>query len=190
MANIKVVLKGLMLTQVQTRNVFYFDTTTEQPQYWESDITDYLLALWAEVTMYISPLWAGYAYEVYEWVTPSWEPRFVENITLAGTDTTGELLPTQMAAVALALTTHLKTRGRKAIAGFCTDALVDGVLVSGAISALIGFAAAYVTRVTGSTGDLVPGTWSRKTNTFHPFISGIADTIMGTMRRRKIGVGI
>lgn len=190
MANIKVVLKGLMLAQVQTRNVFYFDTTTEGPQFWEADITDYLQVLWATVIDYISPLWAGYAYEVYTWVAPSWTPTFVENITLVGGDTLGELLPTQMAGVVLALTNHLKTRGRKAIAGFCTDALVDGVLVSGAISALIAFAAAYITRVTGSTGDLVPGTWSRKTNTFHPFISGIADTIMGTMRRRKIGVGI
>lgn len=190
MSYIKVVLKGLMLTQVQTRNVFYFDTTTEGPQYWEDDITTYLGALWAEVVNYVSPLWAGYAYEVYTWVAPSWTPTFVHNISLVGVDVIGEILPTQMAAVALALTTHLKTRGRKAIAGFCTDALVDGVLISGAISSLIGFAAAYVTRITGSTGDLVPGTWSRKTSTFYPFISGIANTVMGTMRRRKIGVGI
>lgn len=190
MSYIKVVLKGLMLAQVQTRNVFYFDTTTEGPQYWEADITDYLNVLWSAVLPYISPLWAGYGYDVYTWVAPSWVPTFTENIPLVGADVIGELLPTQMAGVVLALTNHLKTRGRKAIAGFCTDALLDGVLVSGAISALILYAAAYITRVTGSTGDLVPGTWSRKTNTFYPFISGIAATILGTMRRRKIGVGI
>lgn len=190
MSYIKVVLKGLMLSQVQTRNVFYFDTTTEGPQYWETDITGYLNDVWSPIEQFISPLWAGYAYDVYTWVAPSWTPTFTENIGLVGQDIIGELLPTQMAGVILALTNHLKTRGRKAFAGFCTDALVDGVLVSGAISALIACAAAYITRVTGSTGDLVPGTWSRKTNTFHPFISGIADTILGTMRRRKIGVGI
>jgi len=112
-----------------------------------------------------------------------------ELITLNGIDETS-ILPPQMAAVILGLTSNIKTRGRKALAGICVDGILNGEPTAALLVALTIGVAGYITRLPGATGDVIPGTWSRKTNVFHPFISGIADVLLGTMRRRKPGVGI
>ncbi len=190
MSYFKAVLKGNLAGAAQTRNVFYFDGTTEGDQYIPADIELYIDTLWAPVQQLISLIWECYEIEVFKWVPTHWEHFAVIPYTAASGVAVDDAFPNQMAAVILGITSALKTRGRKAIAGFVDTSAVAGLLTGGALIQLALAMSIYVSHLHGSTGDLVPGTWTRATNTFHPFIGGVADAILGTMRRRKPGIGI
>jgi hypothetical protein len=53
---------------------------------------------------------------------------------------------------------------------------------------LVTAATAYITTIGGGGVNLIPGVVD-KNHVFHAFTSGVVDTLLGSMRRRKIGVG-
>lgn len=126
-------------------------------------------------------------YDVYKWIAPNWS--YLGSITKGKTGTEpSEALPNQMAAVLIGKVLGRRGFGRKFFAGFGEGMQDAGSLAATAIASLVNCALAYVSpRVTGGVS-LTPGVVDKDHN-FHAFTSGVVDTILGTMRRRKIGVG-
>jgi hypothetical protein len=83
-----------------------------------------------------------------------------------------------------------RARGRKFLMGFVETAATASTLVTGAVVDLVGAVAEYISQVVVSTGNnLAPGVPDADSNYFRLFSDGIANTIVGTMRSRKPGVG-
>jgi hypothetical protein len=63
-------------------------------------------------------------------------------------------------------------------------------MVVGVAEALASLLAAYLTPFEGiGGGTITPGVLD-KNESFRPFVSGLVSSVLGTMRRRKPGVGI
>lgn len=125
--------------------------------------------------------------------TEIWEvKRFVGTIepSITFAETT-DMLPHQCCPVLVANTARPKTRGRKSLAGYCEADNVMGDISAGALSHLATALGQYLADETISAGnDLIVGVPSTVTGTFWPFTDGVVNTIFGTQRRRKAGVGI
>lgn len=127
--------------------------------------------------------------EFYKRDSGHWVPLDVVPSTSSGL-ATGEQLPNQVAAVLVAPTNILKVRGRKFIAGLSVSAMNGGRWSSGVMAILADMLATYINTYAGPYNDIYPGLWSTKSNTFFPFTSGYVDSVPGSQRRRKIGVGV
>jgi hypothetical protein len=107
----------------------------------------------------------------------------------AGT-TSGDCLPAQVAAAMTMYTAVKRTFSRKFWAGLSESTQAGGILTSGAVTILTDIAGHWLADYTGGDAVVyVPGLWS-KNNTFVPFIQGVVNEILGTMVRRKPGIGI
>jgi len=105
------------------------------------------------------------------------------------TNTDG-IFPNAVAGTVVAKTARPKTNGRKAIPGLVGTAALDNNLVAGALADLVDFAADYIDPELVSTiGELVPGVVRVGYDVFRPFVSAAANSILGSMRTRKPGVG-
>jgi hypothetical protein len=184
----KCVLKGDLLGQ-QIRNIFHFKF--DDPA--GVNLPDGLFAsYWGGFTTPLTNLtvvamvYSGY--DRYKWSGTSWE--FEKYVTYSVTGgSSGDALPNQVAAVMLGKVVGRRGFGRKFWSGISEVQQVSGSLVAGAIGHLVNLAAAYIAPQTSGALVLTPGVWD-KTNQFHGFTSAVVDVLLGTMRRRKIGVGL
>jgi len=129
-----------------------------------------------------------------EWdaVNSVWETtRLVGLFEQAVTFTSvAELLPFQSAPVIVGNTARPKSRGRKFIPGFTENAQVATELISGALTNLGTSLNVYLADESISAGnELIVGVASTVTGTFLPFTDGAVNSLLGTQRRRKPGVG-
>lgn len=105
------------------------------------------------------------------------------------TDTTGHL-PLQIAPVLIANTLRPKTRGRKFLPGFCEDTTTGSGLETAVMTALGLALNNYLADETVVGANVLsPGVPSVVTGTFWDFTDGLVDSVVGTQRRRKPGVG-
>ena len=122
-----------------------------------------------------------------------WEvDRFIGQIepSITFAETT-EMLPHAVCPVLVANTARPKTRGRKSIPGFCEADNDMGDVSAGALAHLATALAQYLADETISSGnDLLVGVASTVTGTFWEFTDGHVDSLFGSQRRRKPGVGI
>lgn len=130
-----------------------------------------------------------------EWdaINEIWEVvRYVGEIepSITFAETT-DMLPHAVCPVLVANTARPKTRGRKSIPGFCELAQDMGDVSAGALAHLATALAQYLADETLSAGnDLIVGVASTVDGVFYPFTDGHVDTVYGSQRRRKPGVGI
>ena len=106
-----------------------------------------------------------------------------------GTQSSGKV-PNHTAVVLIGKALGLRKMGRKFISGL-NEAYVEGNTVTSTFLAdLATVLLAYITPVTGvGTADLTPGIVD-KAGVFHPYVGGFVSAYLGTMRRRKPGIGI
>lgn len=103
---------------------------------------------------------------------------------------TDDLMPNQMAAVLRGNTTRPTSFGRKFLMGLVETAATGGDLTSSVLTSLATTLANYLADETVSgTSVLSPGVPRKGVNTFLPFSDGVINSIMGTQRRRKPGIG-
>jgi len=97
----------------------------------------------------------------------------------------------QVAPVCRFLTNVLGSQGRKFLAGYTTAAHSSrGLLTAGALANMIEFISAILPGVSiGSDADLLPGNWNNVLERFVPWANGVANSLLGTQRRRQIGSG-
>jgi hypothetical protein len=122
-----------------------------------------------------------------KWITTYLVDIFTPSFTHTNTD---DPFPNQIAPVMTGNTFTPASRGRKFLPGFVETAADAGNLVTGAVTALVSATSYYITPVEVSAGNnLVPGVPDEDSSTFWTFRDGSANTIVGTQRRRKPGVG-
>jgi hypothetical protein len=122
-----------------------------------------------------------------EWVTALLLGTGLPSITHTNTD---DAFPNQIAPVLVANTLRPKTRGRKFLMGFVETAANGGDLVTAAVTAMGNALSAYLSDETVSGSNVLsPGVARQGVDSFKEFSDGVANTIVGTQRRRKPGVG-
>ena len=122
-----------------------------------------------------------------KWVVDALVDIFTPSFTHTNTD---DPFPNQIAPVMIGNTYVPKSRGRKFLMGLVETAADAGNLVTGAVTALVAAVAYYISNITVSgTNVLEPGVVDEDANAFLKFKDGIANTIVGTQRRRTPGVG-
>lgn len=184
---IKVVVKGSLLGQ-NIRNIYTFEWTDPLgANVIETDITGYLDDIYTPLLGNLVNDLTFSDYDVYKWVSPNWSYLGSIPWSQVGTDTQ-DPLPNQMAAVILGKVLGRRGFGRKFFAGISEGAQSGGTLIGSLVTTLVGVATAYITPHGGGAIWLTPGVIDSAHN-FHAFTSGVVDVLLGSMRRRKIGVG-
>lgn len=101
-----------------------------------------------------------------------------------------DVFPNQVAPVIVANTARPKSRGRKFFSAFAENSALGSELIGAAITAL-GVSLNHYLADETVAGDnvLVPGVPRESADVFLPFTDGLVNSILGTQRRRKPGVG-
>lgn len=190
--NIKAVAKMLAPGNIDIRNVFHFkylgtgDADSESQQIIDAIEGDY--------ATYIMPhLWDEFTFtgmDVYDLS----QDRLIgsEAFNVAGGRTLAEaaMLPLQVAAVVTASTTVLRSRGRKFLTVVAEDQQGLGVITNATLLGdLAAWAALWITSIATENGRFYPGILIKGGPAFAGFTEVAVRTLLGTMRRRKPGVG-
>lgn len=102
-----------------------------------------------------------------------------------------EAFPNQMSAVVVAPTLAPRVRGRKFLPAFTENTAVAGILSAAAQTALGLFGAGYIDDVDIDVDNLLaPGCAGQSDGSFNKLDSYEVNSVMGTQRRRKPGVGV
>jgi hypothetical protein len=105
-------------------------------------------------------------------------------------EVTGDSLPMQTAAVIRFTTGVARSQGRKFFGGFAEGAQADGgILQAGPLATLAIVAALILDGFSSGSGDCVPGNYSTALTRFAPYAAALINTVMGTQRRRRYGIG-
>lgn len=108
--------------------------------------------------------------------------------TFAGTT---DPIPNQCAAFVVGNTIRPKSKGRIFVFPFTETEQNHGVLISTALTALGNFAAHYILSQGVTTGNvLLSGIVREAANQFYEFLSAEYGDVIGTQRRRRVGIGI
>jgi len=185
----RAILKGTLGETVEIRNMFTCSVTEvgsdDSQTLWGAYMSSLLDAIPPLVVVAVH----YYSYEVQFYSTPNWITLDEVALDEDGTQT-GDVLPFQSALVLIGKAGGLHAIGRKFFSGIAESQQQAGSMVVGVAEALAALLAAYITPFAGlSGGTIVPGVLD-KTGTFRPFVAGYVSSLLGTMRRRKPGVGI
>lgn len=185
----KAVLKGRLLGEVQTRNIFYGQADVVLPDTQTMLAILYISEVLTPIRSYISTLWTAEGVDVYNWVAGEWAFIGTQSWSWNGSSS-ADILPYQVAAVLLGKTLAKRKLGRKFIAGF-TEGASTGASFTGAVLTALGTSAlAYVTAYTSSAGSVWAPGIQTKGGTWYSFTGGAVSSLVGSMRRRKPGLGI
>lgn len=159
-----------------------------------SDIGDWASAMYEELGAYVKDSVVEQLSSVdrVEWVTDEW--KITENL---GTFTPGFTpsavtgpLPNQVSPFIVFKTGRPRTVGRKFMFPFMASDQASGVLVGGAIAALVAFADDAVNDIFLDVANgLVPGVVRVGVDEWWPFTVAIVTDLLGTQRRRRPGYG-
>jgi hypothetical protein len=189
---IKLVWKGLLLSSVETRTMFYYGCDTGAPS------MDDAAALATAVRYGLGyfnthQTTEFHYYEVEAFflnMLGDWITFYVHPETQAGL-AEDDISAFQVAALVSAKTSVFKARGRKFLPGITEASTESGEITDATRTHLLEFLNVYLASVnvpaTGRTW--FPGVVS-KNSVFAPFSSGNVSSFLSTMRRRKPGYGI
>lgn len=185
----RIILKGLLFGSVQTRNMFVGQTQLGIGDTDGSLCFGYLNRLLTPILPYITTSWTGYAMLIQHRVDGEWIDMEESAQTWTGTGT-GDVLPNLVSAVLVAKAVGKRLIGRKFFSGIVESATTANALTGGALAAFAQAAINYFTEFTSVNGGIFGPGIVAKDNSFHAFGSGILSALLGTMRRRKPGLGI
>jgi len=101
----------------------------------------------------------------------------------------GEALPNQCAAFVIGNTARPKSKGRCFVFPFGETSQDHGILVGGALSDLGDFAAQYIADQAIAGDTLQSGIVREATSDWLGFITASFGDVIGTQRRRRVGIG-
>lgn len=185
----RAVLKGSIAGAVQIRNMFTADVEEGDGDppftYW----SEYLDVIFEDIKAYLTTSLTYTSIEAQQFLGGGWITVSEDPIVWTGTGA-GDFLPNLVSVVMVAKCFGRRLMGRKFFSGLIESASNDNSLGSAAFTA---FAAATVDWIAPFTSTglsiLTPGI-KDKTNAFRPFTSGVVSSLLGSMRRRKPGIGI
>lgn len=196
---LKVFLELVLADGTMAQNVFHLRSDFADDQN-DGDVSTavegYLEAIYGELNGYlttdftINPSWLHKT--AWDPVGAEWAVTFLIDIftpSFAHADT-ADPFPNQIAPVIVGNTYEPRSRGRKFLMGFVEDSALAGNLVAAAVVEMAAATVEYISQVVISSGNvLTPGVVDEDANLFRPFRDGAANSIVGTQRRRKPGVG-
>ena len=185
----RAVVNSLIMGVVQVKNMLTCDVVPSGGDTAQVLWDAYLHSIWTPLNTVLATAVASADYEIQnrsagKWVTYDLIP-FVNSGTVGG-----DFLPNAVAAVLIGKAAGSRHVGRKFFSNI-PEASATGNSLSTA--ALVGMAAvllAYITPFTGLGGGVITPGILDKTETFRPFVGGFISSLLGSMRRRKPGVGI
>lgn len=184
------VLKGTLLGTVQTRSMFTYEIASYTDVADENTLVDgYLHSIFDDLVPAICNAWQTTTVEVQRWTSPSWYTLDEHAINVSGTNS-GAPAPNFLSPVFIAKSLGVRKIGRKFIPGVVLSNISQNTLITSVMTQLGTAFLAYITPYT-ETGlpTLTPGILD-KTGTFYAFLGGFVSSLLGTMRRRKPGLGI
>lgn len=185
----RAIVKGHIAGVVATRNMFTGEAEVVAPDDWQDLAGGYVNRFFGHLMPIVSPLWTMETIQVQVLFAGKWEDRseFTNSNNGSGT---GDILPNSVAVVLIGKALGLRRIGRKFIAGVTEANVTGNLLVGTAVAAVADALTDYITLFTTAAGS----TWQPgildKTGTFRSFQSGFVSALLGTMRRRKPGLGI
>jgi hypothetical protein len=185
----RAIMHGTILNAASVRNMF---TSEVIPLGGDTDVVlwdAYLHSVYDPLENIIDSICTFPEYELYERLAGQWVLKAVIPYTFTGTSSSDQV-PNQMALVLVGKALGVRKMGRKFFGGLGTDFVVGNGLDAGSLIQAGVALAGYLTPFTGiGGGTITPGILD-KTEIFHPFVGGLVSAFLGTMRRRKPGVGI
>lgn len=188
-AIIRAILKGHIAGVVATRNMFTGNASLMTPDSYGDLVSGYISRLWGHIGAQFSTIVTFETVEVQEYTAGVWVPYAEYVYGNAGTGS-GDPLPNAVAAVLVGKCGGLLGHGRKFFSGLTEGAVVGNILSTAAVTAFALGIIDYISSYTTAAGSsFAPGIVD-KTGTFHLFITGFVSSLLGSMRRRKPGLGI
>lgn len=185
----RAIFKGTLLNTVQVRNMFTANITEVGGDTSAVLWNTYNLAILADIGDLTGQSMHWYEAEIQTYSAGHWTTNDVVAFDFGGS-VTGDLLPYQAAITFIAKGAGLRQVGRKFIGGVTETMTAGGVLSGTLVTAAAQFLTDWIAPVTGiGGGTLQPGIVD-KTGTFRAFVGGTVSSVLGSMRRRKPGVGI
>jgi hypothetical protein len=186
---LKVVVKGRLLTTIETRNVFYWGMdSTETVQSDADAVADTLDEALSTLLPVLNEAWTCYGYDFYRLNEGWFEPFYAISKALQGEEVV-DMTSFQTAVLATMKTSVKKMIGRKFFPGIDELFTGDGSIMGDAVTAFGAALVALMTPVDNSNKRWYWGT-TGKGSVFAPFTSATVGSILSTMRRRKPGYGI
>lgn len=189
MSIFRAIMDGLAQNSAMVRYVYTLSSNTVGVPP-DAAIQAYLDAMWSTAMLAnVSTSWSNQRVII---ETPSaghWGYVHEFVYSKAGTNAgVNDVLPNQVAAVVVGITAS-RRRGKKFIYGMVEGNQGGGVWSGGLLSALQDFAEAYTTETSVDSTVLTPGVVRSDGTDFLEFNGFRVDSVAGTQRRRKQGVG-
>lgn len=183
------VLAGTLANVVQVRTMWTCEVIPLGGDTYNILWGAYMSSLFDAMEPLTTTVLTWHEYQVEDYQAGHWVPNFKVAVNETGA-ANGEPLPYQNALVLLGKAAGLRKIGRKFIPGISEGYGTAGDIVGGMLTLASALLLAYIAPFTGlGGGTITPGVVD-KTGTFRPFTSGLVSSLMGSMRRRKPGIGI
>jgi hypothetical protein len=185
----RAVVKGILGDLVQTRNLFTADVVESGGDTFAILWDAYLQSIYDEVEPILSITATTISAELQNYTAGDWI-TFDELEFVNSGSSTAQALANAVAFVLIGKAPGKRKMGRKFFSGLTEDTgqvntLADSVLSAAALTLL-----AYITPFTGiGGGTITPGILD-KDGSFKAFVGGVVSSYLGSMRRRKPGIGI
>lgn len=193
-AAVKIVVRGLLPSNDEWRNVFFFKGVGD---FTNTSVTDWVTDLYTQLDMAAMPTgWKIYGADVSAHNTGmadtdplSWGPSTYIPVTLAGSSV-GETLPPGDCYVIVGQTGTKHVLGKKFVSGVLEGNQNGGVVIPAVVTNLTNFGNYWMTPASDPLGSgSTPCCWG-PTHGFSPIVSIRADTHVYHLRRRQQGRGI
>lgn len=189
MAIERAVVKGNIAGIVETRHVFTADVVPSGGDTAHLLWQTYLASIYTAAPALLSAVFATYEVELLSYSAGHWVP-YEKYGQVWGFSGAGDYLPNAVAIVLLGKAPGLRHVGRKFLSAIPENLTTANALVGAGITYAASVLLAYITPFTGIGGGVItPGVIDVVGN-FHPFTGGIVSSLLGSMRRRKPGIGI
>jgi hypothetical protein len=189
MAIQRAVVHGMISGLVQTRNMFTAELGTGGVDSDELLWSTYLTTVYDPLMSIISDQWESQLFEIQEYSSGHW-PTVAEVSFVESGEVTGEQIANAVAFVLIGKASGLRHVGRKFFSPLGELTAVGNALVSTQAAHAASALLAYIDPWTGLGGrTFTPGVVD-KNGSFHSFVGGFVSSLLGSMRRRKPGVGI
>jgi hypothetical protein len=185
----RAILKGHLFGTVATRNMFVCDLSISEGDSEYNCFDEYLTPMLTAIRGYLAAGWTTETLEIQARSGSTWFTNEEVPYAFFGQGQ-GDQLANAVAAVFIGKVTALHAHGRKFWSGLNETAVSGNSLVAGAVSAFAAGCALYIAPLTTTLGSNVQPGIIAKDGNFHSFTSGFVSSLLGSMRRRKPGLGI
>jgi hypothetical protein len=183
------ILKGSIASIVQVRHMFTCHVDLAEGDTDESAGEEYLDQMFEDIKAFLTTSLTYTSFEIQANDGTSFYTVDEHSMSWTGTGS-GDFLPNAVAVVMIGKAIGKRLMGRKFWSGITEAAAVANALGGSSVAAFAQCAVDYVSPFTTTNGGLVTPGIADKTHTFRPFVSGLVSTLLGSMRRRKPGIGI